>query len=225
MNNNEQHFVKMPIISALTDEPIGFEILLRKFRGISLEVFNRNPELYSELSFPLLQEIFELDVSGKIRGQGSLLYINLTPQQILCQGTLDFLYRLHHTGQCFTDIVIEMTEQELDCDQKRLKERLLLFKRFGFQLAIDDFGVKASNFQRVFHIDPNFIKLDRGFVVGYTAEKSNKSTLDKLVGFCHNLNKKVIVEGIETKQHYKLAKECSADYMQGYYFGLPEDIL
>ncbi len=235
INNKDNSYVKMPIVCASSGEYQGYEVLLRKFRGISLEIFNRNPELYSELTLPMLEHIFLLDSSGLIRKPEQSLYINMTASQLLSEGALAFLSQLHHQQLSskkdqsnqyrINDVVIELTEQELDCDRSRLFERLLLFIRLGFKFGVDDFGVKASNFQRVFELETDVIKLDRGIIVRYSASKANKETLKYLINFCHNLNKQVIVEGVETKQQYQIAKECKANYLQGYYFGLPEQVI
>jgi len=245
MNNNDHSYVKMPLVSTASGNIVGFEVLLRQFNGISLATFNRNPELYSELSFPMLNEIFSLDQAGKIRNKDQFLFINLTPAQLLCSGTLTFLTQLFYckyqqaeendqTSQeplqvslvhQVNKVVIELTEHDLDCDIDKLKERLLLFMCFGFTFAIDDFGAKASNFQRVFEVDHDFIKLDRGLLFRFNARNSDKAHLHHLVSYFHQLNKKVIVEGVETLEDYEVAKACGADYLQGFHFGLPEVIV
>lgn len=231
MHNTDNIYVKMPIVCASTDVIKGYELLLRRFRGISLEVFNRNPELYTELSQPMLENVFNLDRTGLIRTKRELLFINMTVSQFISTGTLDFLRTLYISNQglkgnqasnnFIENIVIEITEQELNFDWDKLTERRLLLKNLGFKFAIDDFGIKASNFQRAFEFEPDIIKLDREIIVRCNTDKN---PLKHLVNLCHNLNKKVIIEGIETEQQFIQAKECQADYLQGYYFGLPEKI-
>jgi len=231
MNNKDNVYAKMPIVCSSTGSTKGFELLLKEFRGISLEVFNRYPDLYTELSYSMLENIFKLDRLSLIREKGQLLFVNMTVSQLISKSTLDFLLTLYRPSQyikvkkptdCFFDnIIIEITEQEIDYDWQRLTERQLLLKSFGFKFAIDDFGIKASNFQRVFEFDPDIIKIDREIIV---RSNINKNPLKYLVSLCHNLDKKVVIEGIETEQHFILAKECKADYLQGYYFGLPQHI-
>jgi len=223
--DNSTTFHKMPIVSALTDKVIGFEILLRSFRGIPLNTFNQYPQLYSDFSFQLLKEILHLDHQKKLRAASELLYLNLTPEQFLSPGTLEFLYYLHVSKYRLENLVIEFTEHELHCDLWRIKERILLFKQHNCQFAIDDFGIKVSNFQRVFEINTEFIKVDRSVITRSESAQANQDALTELVNFCHKLNKKVIVEGIETKAQLKQAKICGADYLQGYLFGLPELIV
>jgi len=223
--NNITTFHKMPIVSAVTDRVIGFEILLKNFQGLPLKIFNDYPELYSEFSLQLLKEILHLDQQKKLRATSELLYLNVTPDQFLSHGTLEFLYYLHESNYRLENLVIEFTEHKLHCDLWRIKERILLFKQHNCQFAIDDFGIKVSNFQRVFEIKTEFIKVDRSVITRSESAQANQDALTELVNFCHKLNKKVIVEGIETKAQLKQAKICGADYLQGYLFGLPELIV
>jgi len=225
MNDIDSSFLKMPIVSANTDQIIGFEVLLKSFHGISLKVFNDNPELYCELSSQMLKAIIELDAKGKIRKASELLYLNLTPAQFLSPSTLDFLYSLYAKHQKLSNFVIEFTEHDLHCDLYRFEERILLFKQIGCQFAIDDFGMNVSNFQRVFEINTEFIKIDRGLIVRYDNHKANIEALTQLVRLCHKLDKKVIIEGIETNVQLKQAKACGADFLQGFIYGFPELIV
>ena len=206
----------MPIHITATSTLSGFEILLREFNGVSLDILNENPQLYVEFSAQILQEILALDSTGKVRRQGLSLAINFSAAQFLCDGTLTFLSQLYYSKKAFNHIVIELTESELDYMSIAFEERLLLCRLLGFKLAIDDFGVKASNFERVFALAPDFVKFDRSLI----AAKNIKS-LHALVKLCHDLNTKVIIEGVETSEHLDIAKRCQADYIQGYHVGRP----
>jgi len=225
MNDSESRFVKMPIVSAATGNLIGYEVLLRKFQNIPLTFFNQYPELYNQFSLPMLQEIFVLDNKKKIRSGSELLFINVTPEQFLSEGTLSFLEYIHELKKKLFNIVIEFTEHDLHGEYKQMQERMLIFKQLDCQFAIDDFGMNRSNFQRVFAIDAEYIKLDRSLIGEFDKNGVNTKTLTHLVDFCHQLNKKVIMEGIETQHQFEQAKVCGADYLQGYFYGMPEPIL
>lgn len=221
MDNNTS-FAIMPIVSAIDGGAFGQEILLRKFNSIPLEVFNRNPELYTEFSFELLTDIFKIDATKNIRTEAELLFINFTVKQFLSAGTLDFLTTAHTTNTRLHNIVIEITEQELLYSDVRIQERILLFKRFGCLFAIDDFGTEHSNFKNVFDLNPNYIKLDGDMIFQYCQTDVCASALVKLVAFCHELGAKVIAEGVENIDIYKKVKDMNIDYVQGYYLGKPE---
>lgn len=221
MENNTV-FAKMPIISAVNEEVIGYEILLRKFNSISLDTFNHSPQLYTEFSFEILCEIFRLDANGLIRKTGQLLFINFTVQQFLSSGTLNFLVQQSDQKSLFNNIVIEITEQDLHHDSAQLVERMLLFTRFNCQFAIDDFGAESSNFKRVFDFKPQYIKLDGKMVKSFTEQSCDITPLSQLVKMCHKLNTKIIAEGVESSEIAIMLKNINVDYLQGYYCGKPQ---
>lgn len=224
MTTPENRFVKMPLVSTLNGEVIGFEILLREFNGVGLEVFNRNPELYATLCYPILRTIFELDFAGKIRDDSEQLYLNLTADQIMSSGIKKFFLAYQKSGVVIKNVIIELTEQEINYSSPYFKRRLLLLKKAGFQLSIDDFGVKGSNFRRVFELDPYSVKLDKGFVAWCSDDQLHRTMLIELVEMLHKIGKKVVLEGVETEEQFEIAKACSVDLIQGYYLGYPEPI-
>jgi len=215
-------FATMPIVSAINSELLGYEILLREYNSLSLDLFNRNIELYTEFSFELLQKILEIDATKKFRTENELLFINFTVKQLLSAGTLTFLIMAEEKNIKLHNIVIEITEREALFSDIHIKERILLFKRFGCQFAIDDFGAEHSNFKSVFELKPNFIKLDGEMVSQYCEANVPTLPLKKLVSLCHELDAKVIAEGVESIHIYNKLKEINVDYFQGYYLGKPE---
>jgi len=218
-------FARMPILSLKDEAPLGYEILFRNWYGISLEIFNQCPILYSELANPLLKAIYQLDRAGKCRIEGQKLFINMTILQLMSMGCLEFLTELDQSDHRLTDVVIELTEHELGHLPKALSERVLLLKRFGCQFAVDDFGRQSSNFSRVFELKPDFIKLDRSLIATAGGCSEQQRVLISLIELCHREAIQVIVEGVETQAHLDLVKACRADYVQGFHFGLPEAIL
>lgn len=224
MTTPENRFVKMPLVSTLNGEVIGFEILLREFGGVRLEVFNRNPELYATLCYPILTTIFELDVAGKIRDDSKQLYLNLTADQIMSSGIKKFLLAYRKSGLVIKNVIIELTEQDINYAWPHFKRRLSHLKKAGFRLSIDDFGVKGSNFRRVFELDPYSVKLDKGFIAWCGDNNVHRTMLSELVEMLHKIGKKVVLEGVETEEQFEIAKACSVDLIQGYYLGFPEPI-
>lgn len=45
--------------------------------------------------------------------------------------------------------------------------------------------------------------------------------LRNLISMFHDVNRKVVAEGVETQQQVNLLQELDCDYLQGYYFSKP----
>ncbi len=218
-------FVSMPIVSAETNEAVGYEVLLRSFRGIPLDVFNRNPELFCTLARSILLEIARLTSRyANSTKKKTLVYINFTVGQLLSPGMLECINCMVADQWDMKNLVIELTEGDLQSDVTLVKERLSLLRRLGVRLAIDDFGVGASNFQRVFDLNPEIIKLDRMMLEGCCESEGMANKVSALTDYFHSLALEVVAEGVETEVHYNIAKRCGVDYLQGFYFGKPEEI-
>ena len=215
-------FARMPIVHTQDQVPFGVEILLRDWHGIPLSVFNHHPKLYSDFAYDIWQAIYQLDSTGQCRVDGQRLFINLTIPQLLSEGSFQFLKELDQQCRLFANVVIELTEHAFEDVPQGLHERILLFKRFGCQFAIDDFGCQSSNIQRVFALMPDYIKIDRALVTSAAVEYQKHRLITQLVKFCHDLDKQVILEGIEMQADNEMAKQCKADFCQGFYYGKPE---
>ncbi|AWB67513.1 hypothetical protein C2869_14160 [Saccharobesus litoralis] len=221
----ESVYARMPIVDVVTQQSIGFEVLLRQFRGIGLAVFNQHPTLFKELAQPLFEHILALDKAGKFRQSQQKLFVNLTLEQLLSDGLLSCFEDLFFAVDKPNNIIFELTEHELNYDRQRMKERMLICRQLGFSFAIDDFGAKASNFRRVFELNPDIVKLDRSVFNATNSDKNDLSALSHLIDLCHKEGKKVVLEGVETHTQLQQAKQCKVDFVQGFYFGLPENIL
>ena len=67
----------------------------------------------------------------------------------------------------------------------------------------------------------NIVKVDRSFVDDIPYDKSDMEITAAVIAMAHNLNYKVVAEGIETDQQLSFLEQCGCDYGQGYLFSKP----
>jgi len=151
------------------------------------------------------------------------LFINLNSQCLANEkphiGFMDSLFSL--SGIAPHRVVIEILESEIK-DRDYLKQLVDHFKAMGCLLAIDDFGAGHSNFERIWEIEPDIVKIDRS-LIKHAAENSKiKRILSGMISLIHETGCLVIVEGVETKHEALTAIEAQADMLQGFYFAKPE---
>jgi EAL domain-containing protein (putative c-di-GMP-specific phosphodiesterase class I) len=212
-------FKKMSINSVKTNQVCGYEILLVEYFGVPLREFNNTPHLYTIFNSQILEEILSLDKQGKIRNKGELLYINLTPEQLLCEESFELLIKMQGLNSDNSHIVIELTEIPYENNIALLKDRISELKKIKVKLAIDDFGSDHSNFFRLHKLKPDIVKIDRSIF-----EDNIKDILKELVSYLHKLNIEVIVEGVESHSDLEIVKESKADYFQGFFLDKPQVI-
>lgn len=117
-------------------------------------------------------------------------------------------------------VVIEIVETRC-YDEGALAESVARFRELGCLVAIDDFGAGQSNFERIWRIRPDIVKLDRAMVEQAASEPLVRRVLPGLVSLLHEAECLVVLEGIEDEEQAIVALECDADLVQGFYFGEP----
>ena len=67
----------------------------------------------------------------------------------------------------------------------------------------------------------DIIKIDRSFVSGVPHAKENASIPSAMIDMAHDLNIKVVCEGVETEEELQYIKDKGSDEIQGYYISYP----
>lgn len=87
----------------------------------------------------------------------------------------------------------------------------------GITFALDDFGTGYSSLSYLPRLPFKVLKIDQSFVSGPEA----RHMVGSLIALAHNLDIRVIVEGIETPEQLELIRELGGDEVQGYLLGRP----
>lgn len=107
-------------------------------------------------------------------------------------------------------------------DEGLLREAVSAYRALGVTLAMDDFGVAHSNFDRVVRLRPDIVKIDRSLLCdAVIGETRARRVLAALVELVHEANARVAIEGIENALEARVAVEAGADFVQGFHFGMP----
>jgi len=117
-------------------------------------------------------------------------------------------------------IVIEVVEHPIE-DNDLLLETIDYYKDLGCLIAIDDFGAGHSNFDRIWTLRPDIVKLDRSFTVKAVQNRDVRNILPGIVTLLHQAGALVLMEGIETREQAMMAMESDVDFVQGFFFGRP----
>ncbi len=118
-------------------------------------------------------------------------------------------------------IVLEVLENAIEDDEAFLAS-VIKVRALGFLIALDDFGAGHSNFDRVWTIKPDIVKLDRSLLAGIAQDRSRQRVIAQMVSLLHECGSLVLMEGVETHEEAQIALEADADFVQGYFFGRPQ---
>jgi diguanylate cyclase (GGDEF)-like protein len=128
---------------------------------------------------------------------------------------------LHRTGLHPSLLQIELTESATVGGIERATDMIRRFNRMGVSVAVDDFGTGYSCLTYLPKLAFDTLKLDRSFVGGLMVRRETRSFVESIISLAHNLQMKVIVEGVETKDQLRLIRSLGADEAQGHLLGLP----
>ena len=87
----------------------------------------------------------------------------------------------------------------------------------GVQIAIDDIGIRRSNFDRLLQVRAQFAKLDRRWLS--LSDSNEAAVLRNLVDVCQQLGLQVVAEGIEAPAQRDIANELGVYLLQGFLYG------
>ena len=116
---------------------------------------------------------------------------------------------------------LELTEGLLMDLSTGVRETLTMLRKLGLRLHIDDFGTGYSSLSYLQRFDADALKVDRSFVLKMLESEDDAELVRTIVSMAHNLGMKVVAEGVETAEQYKLLRALGCEYVQGYLFSRP----
>jgi diguanylate cyclase (GGDEF)-like protein/PAS domain S-box-containing protein len=116
---------------------------------------------------------------------------------------------------------LELTESVLMKHAESTVSMLQSLKDIGVQLAVDDFGTGYSSlsYLRQFPIDS--LKVDQSFVHEISSESGHAKLVSAMISMGNSLKKRVIAEGVETREQLDFLAAAGCGEGQGYYFNRP----
>ncbi len=156
------------------------------------------------------------------------LFLNMTPEVFLnarhAPAGHSFADLLVETGFPAQALVVEVLEEAVR-DTAEFESAVAFFRELGCLIALDDFGAGSSNFDRVWKIRPQIVKLDRSLIKQAAMNSRVRRILPQLVSLLHEAGSMVLVEGVETAEEAYIALDTNADFVQGFLFGCPQAAL
>ncbi|HXX53858.1 MAG TPA: EAL domain-containing protein [Thermodesulfovibrionales bacterium] len=148
--------------------------------------------------------------------------VNLTATHF-AQHTMVKMVRdvLQETGYESKYLDLELTERIIMKDTEEAIKAMHQLKDMGVFLSIDDFGTGYSSLSYLRQLPIDRLKIDLSFVSGIASSPNSDSIVKSIISLGHNLDLKVLAEGVETERQLSFLIENKCDEIQGYYFSVP----
>jgi diguanylate cyclase (GGDEF)-like protein/PAS domain S-box-containing protein len=227
----EFYYAVQPIWDVAARRIEGFEALIRWIRPQGITVM---PSLFIDLLYEVIREPKYLSLKTQLRKDclrklsafpSQYVSFNFTLQQLSYVGAAQ---DVHQTLSSIVDypgreIVIEISEKAMTSRRNReyLKAEIIALQGYGYKIALDDFGVEASNLNRMQEFPISILKIDKALIQDIDTSDVQRATLRGLELIMQSLGIKVIVEGIERIDQAHCLYQIGFYSHQGYLYARP----
>ena len=148
--------------------------------------------------------------------------VNVSPRQFEDKRLLERVAAaLDESGMQACDLELEVTESVM---MRHLQQSVLKMRELtamGISLSIDDFGTGYSSLSALKSFPISRLKIDQSFVRELGGNADDQAIAMAIISLGHQLNLRVIAEGVETEVQRHFLFENGCDEMQGYLFSRP----
>ncbi len=145
--------------------------------------------------------------------------VNLSPLEFnqidLIPQVIDLISSYNIQANC---LELELTERMIMEDMDLAITTMKKLRSFGVKIAIDDFGVSNNSLMYLKQLPMDTLKIDRDFIQDINNDYRKAAITKSLIQLGHDLNLKIIAEGVETESELALLRENKCDAIQGYIY-------
>ena len=212
-----------PIVDTQTLKVVRYECLVRIIEndGSVISPFHflnvaKKLKLYPQLTKRMIEKSFE-----KFADQPFHFAINLSIEDIVDPAMSGWVLQKVQTCTFSERLIFEIVESEGIQNYDVVNSFIKEVKRYGVQVAIDDFGAGYSNFAYIMRLDVDFIKIDGSIIRDIHKNESSQVITDTILDFAKKLNIQTVAEFVSDEAVYDYVKNLEVDSLQGYLFGQP----
>lgn len=152
--------------------------------------------------------------------------INVSFEDIIDQTTISFInYLLIKNKEIAPLITFELLESEHIDSFEIVENFIKMVKSYGCLIAIDDFGSGYSNFEYLFKLEPDILKIDGSLIKDIDKNEKSKIIVESILYLTKKSNIKTVAEFVDSEDIDKIITQLGVDYGQGYYYSKPKDLL
>ncbi|MFA9555907.1 putative bifunctional diguanylate cyclase/phosphodiesterase [Evansella sp. AB-rgal1] len=148
--------------------------------------------------------------------------INISALQLQRRSFVErIIYMLNETKLPPELVDIEITENNHLYDKIDCLDNLTSLQELGITISIDDFGTGYSSLSYLQRFSFNTLKIDQSFIRDLHTNKNDQLIVSSIIQLAHNMDMKVVAEGVETSDLVKDLYSLHCDEIQGYLYSVP----
>jgi EAL domain-containing protein (putative c-di-GMP-specific phosphodiesterase class I) len=156
------------------------------------------------------------------RGGAFDVAVNLSGKLLSDKGLVKKVsYLLQRHGLKPAHLTLELTESAALTEEGQALDSLTQLRDLGVTISIDDYGTGFSTLEYLRTIPAAEIKIDQSFVKGMVDNRSDRLMVQSTIALAHSLGRRVVAEGVETRELLELLTKMGCDVGQGFVIGRP----
>jgi EAL domain-containing protein (putative c-di-GMP-specific phosphodiesterase class I) len=128
---------------------------------------------------------------------------------------------LDRTGMPPRALELELTESAVMVSRRHALDVIARIRDAGVRISVDDFGTGYSSLAYLRDLPVHDLKIDKSFVLNLATRPRDESIVRSIIELGHNLDLRVVAEGVETAEVATRLRHLGCDEGQGYFFGRP----
>lgn len=129
--------------------------------------------------------------------------------------------RVDAAGIGHDKITIEIKESTIGNDFEYMKKQIEKFRKLGFRVWMDDFGIGFSALEVLEDLHYDAVKLNMRFMQNLKDSEACKIILVGVIRMLSGLDIEIVAEGVETQEQAEFLKEVGCTKLQGYFYCRP----
>ena len=210
-----------PIISCKSQEVFAYESLARFYTADNKSI---RPDLVYESLHTSPLSLFQIEFQQKklqlsYAVNGHDIFVNLDQDSYFSCGVIGqsnpFLKLFKEFQK--SNVVVELIENSEINDAIMSLAMIDNLAKNNIPTAIDDVCNPQSMISTSVIQLVNYIKLDK-FVIKNKNNRNFMLLVKSIIDYAHSTNKKIILEGVETADDFRLAQQLKCDFVQGFHY-------
>lgn len=212
-----------PIISTQTGQILSYETLARlidkdanfipTFDFLSIA---KKTALYPQITQEIIRQACEI-----FKNRKEHFSINICALDISNYRTVRYIEEMIVSTDTAKQIIFEIPESDIYDHYITTSLFITQMKSLGAKISVDNFGSSTSNFEKLIHLDIDYIKIDGSLINKLTYSEKYASAIKAISMFAHVIGAASIAESVETPEIFAHLHELEIDYAQGFYIGKP----
>lgn len=229
------HF--QPKVNMRTGTVVGFEALLRwqhPQRGLvgpnEFLPLVEETDLIVDIGEWVMDQVMTQLQQWQVLGRGWPISVNIAARHFQ---RADFVERVKALLARYPQVApqlldLEIVESVAIENIEHVSDCLQACQALGVQFSLGDFGTGHASLSYLKRLCTQTIKIDRVFVADILQDQNDLALAQALIGLARAFGRKVVAEGLETREHGEVLMGLGCDVAQGYFIAQPmpaQDVL